>query len=351
MNRQFDDGGLTGRLVRPDDLTAAEGVRWRELCDLYDSLASPFFSCAFTRQVAKAHDGARVCVLERGGQPIGFLPFQAADGVKKLLSAAERIGGELSDYCGLVAPPELSLSPDDLLRLAGLSSFLVSHLEQSQPERGLIAEQATTGSTAVFGQDPDAYWQELKAAHKKFAARVERLTRRIIEQVGPLRFEYQVAERKAELDRIIEVKREQYRQTKVKDVLAEGWRRELLHNLSDCDDPQCQGVTSTLYAGDTWVAAHFGLSHGKLLHYWFPVYNIEMAKYSPGHLLIRHLMQHGAQHGVERLDFGAGDNPHKERYPRDDYLVYDGFWRRPGLRSFAFEAWLALEWRWSRLRS
>jgi len=33
----------------------------------------------------------------------------------------------------------------------------------------------------------------------------------------------------------------------------------ILRRLADAADPACSGLLSTLYAGDTWLAGHFGL--------------------------------------------------------------------------------------------
>jgi CelD/BcsL family acetyltransferase involved in cellulose biosynthesis len=104
-----------------------------------------------------------------------------------------------------------------------------------------------------------------------------------------------------------------------------------MHRLARENDCQCTGMLSTVHAGETWVASHLGLRNGPLLHYWFPVYNEDLSKYSPGHILIKQIIEQTPSDGIFEMDFGCGEGQHKKSYVRETYCVYRDYWKGPGL--------------------
>ena len=80
-------------------------------------------------------------------------------------------------------------------------------------------------------------------------------------------------------------------------------------------------MLSGLYAGDHLVAAHFGLRSDGVLHWWFPVYDPDLARFGPGWLLLRQLVLAGPDLGVTRIDLGRGDDEYKRRAKTGDTTV------------------------------
>ena len=66
-----------------------------------------------------------------------------------------------------------------------------------------------------------------------------------------------------------------------------------------------QGVLSGLYIGEKLVAAHFGMRSRRVLHWWFPAYDPELGKYSPGAQLLLEL----SRAAVYVPPIGAGTGP------------------------------------------
>ena len=93
----------------------------------------------------------------------------------------------------------------------------------------------------------------------------------------------------------------------VTDVFSFPWTVDLLKLIVRQHDPVFGGLLSALYAGDNLVALHLGMRAHKVLHCWFPVYDINMAKYSPGVLLFFEIMRQAQAHGIERIDLGRTD--------------------------------------------
>ena len=52
-------------------------------------------------------------------------------------------------------------------------------------------------------------------------------------------------------------------------------------------------------AGGRVLARHFGLLHAGVLSYWFPVYDPEASKVSPGRLLLWHTLRAADAHGIQ----------------------------------------------------
>ncbi len=341
-------GAWRSRVVRPDALGPRERDTWTALCANHETLASPFYSFAFVAAVGRVHRDVQVCVIEREGRVLGFLPFQFDQPWQRTLRAAQRIGGDLADQFGLIAAPELQIDPGTLLDLAGLGALTFNHLHQTQLSYGLTGEAPETGVRMPVAADPAGYWAQVKTKDSQLLSKIRRRERNLVQAHGPIRFEFAVSTPEPALEELIVRKRQRYRDTGVDDPLAPAWKRALLAELAQSADPQCQGVLSTLHAGDTWVASHFGLRHGGLLHFWFPVYNNDLAKFGPGHLLLKQVIDASAALGLAAIDRGSGDQGHKTEYVVEEQVFYRGYWRRPGLRSLVHRVAQSIGWRWQK---
>ena len=98
-------------------------------------------------------------------------------------------------------------------------------------------------------------------------------------------------------------------------VFAFPWTRALLDRIFACRGEAFAGELSALYAGDRLAAVHFGMRSYGVLHLWFPSYDADLAKFSPG--LIHDLELH---QGRGR----AGNSPHRlwQRDDRPERVLY-----------------------------
>jgi CelD/BcsL family acetyltransferase involved in cellulose biosynthesis len=150
--------------------------------------------------------------------------------------------------------------------------------------------------------------------------------------LGPLRFEFDTeVDREQTLDLLIRQKRGQYQSTKVPDALKESWKRNALSKLLNYKFDCCRGVLSTLYAGDTWVASHFGL--------------LGAGKHSPGRLLLHHIIESCREHGFDTLDRGEGDTPRKREIANEEYYLYRGVWKNGSAISHVLHGLDRVRWR------
>ena len=343
--RQFGD--FQARVISPSELEPDELNYWEQLCAPAGFLHSPFLSPHFVRAVASVRgDVYTLVVRRRCGELAGFLPFQFRTRLHKLLRVGEPAGELMNDHFGFIAAPDVRIPPDALLRLAGLTHIQFFNLHEGQAGYGLEGERKQAGMVlSLASSDTGSYWSDLRKRNKNFVLDTERQRRRIQEALGPLSFVLDSGNRAAEMENLIHYKRLQYVRTKGRDGLRIRWKRDLLEALAASRHPSCQGTLSTLYAGDTWVASHFGIRNQDVLSLYFPVYNPELSKYSPGRLLIRELIEAAPAAGLSSIDCAAGDNQYKREFGNSQYTVFAGAWYRHGLRSTAYRLSCSLRWR------
>jgi CelD/BcsL family acetyltransferase involved in cellulose biosynthesis len=134
------------------------------------------------------------------------------------------------------------------------------------------------------------------------------------------------------LEAIIVLKRSQYAQTGARDYFADAEHVELLRLLLNTRDPDFGGLLSAVYAGPHLLAAHFGIRAGPVLHWWFPVYDPEFSRLSPGWVLLRAMIDAAPDLGLERIDLGRGMDDYKRRAMTGSRLVSQGAVIRNPLR-------------------
>ncbi|GAB5443926.1 MAG: GNAT family N-acetyltransferase [Fuerstiella sp.] len=305
---------MATRIIRPFELTAHERSVWRSFLRQTKALKSPFFLPEFALAVGEVNPAARVIVVEEDGHPTAFLPLQFADHGEPVA-----LGGSLNDYQGLIAAPDFRDAATEVLSAAGLSRFFCTKLlDWSSSFKDDVV--AVRPSPYIDLSEGYAAWESGLGSGRQLK-QMARKERKLIREHGRLRFEFHEPSA-AVLRTLIDWKRRQYVRSGEHDVLADGWPPQLLKRLLTLpDDCPLQPVLSTLYAGGKLVAAHYGLTGLGVFHCWFPVYNADFHRYSPGKLLLRHMLFHAPEYQLTRFDFGAGDEPYKYSFANAESAV------------------------------
>ena len=123
---------------------------------------------------------------------------------------------------------------------------------------------------------------------------------------------------------VIQWKREQCRRTGVVDFLGRRANEALLQAIRDVRSPEFAGVLSVLRVRDRIAAAHFGMRSRTTLHWWFPGYERELGRYSPGLILLLEMARAAAAAGLTRLDLGKGHDPYKRDFCTHETSVAEG---------------------------
>jgi CelD/BcsL family acetyltransferase involved in cellulose biosynthesis len=307
------------------DLVAA----WSDLQRADPNVDSPFFRPEFTQAVAAVRDDVEVAVLEDGGAVVGFFPFQR--GKDKI---GRPVGGRLSDFQGVVARRDYAIDPPQLLHGCGLRAWYFDHLIAAQ---GAFAPFHWTGAGSPYidiSRGYDAYVAERRAAGGADVMQAINKKKRSERQLGPVRVVLETTDRGV-LEKLIAWKSQQYERTQVTSVFAFPWVVALIERLLETPPTaDFGGMLSALYLGDTLVAAHFGMRSGRVVHWWFPAYDAELSKYSPGAQMLLELAGAAASLGCERIDLGAGEEPYKLSFMSGSLAVAIGSVdRRPATRT------------------
>lgn len=295
-----------------------EVAAWHAMQHSDAALGNPFLSPEFAVAVGRFRPSARVAVLTDGPALAGFFPFE-----RRRLGLGVPIGAGLTDCQGVVHARGFEWDARELLRGCGISAFHFDHLAQEQrPFQRWVA--ATAPSPVIDLTDGfAAYEEKLKTKSAQFCRDVARRGRKLSREAGPLRHVVDSRDMAA-LQSLMAWKSDQYRRTGRTDRFAQPWIVGLINDLFETRSSHFSGRLSVLYAADTPVAAHFGLQSGQVLAHWFPAYNMQFSKYSPG--LIHHLrmIEDTAPLGISLIDLGKGTKRYKDTLKTSEIFVCEG---------------------------
>jgi CelD/BcsL family acetyltransferase involved in cellulose biosynthesis len=297
------------------ELGPPELDRWSEIQRASSLYRSPFFRPEFTLVVAGIRD-VRVAVIEDGGAVVGFFPFEVGRG-----RSGRPAGRPFSDYHGVLLDDAVELDPRALVRACGLTTWSFDHLPAELVAFAPYVLGRGRSPYLDLGQGFESYLEGRRARSE--IRNALRKARKLGRELGPLRLVAD-SDEAGLLDVLVGWKRRQYRETGVRDVLADAGARELLRLVHEAQGPGFSGVLSVLYAGDVVAAVHLGLRAGPVWHSWFPAYNTDLHRYSPGLALMLELAEAAPALGITEIDLGKGEARYKEALATGAVPLYEG---------------------------
>ena len=301
------------------DLALTHREQWSAYVGADPTRHSPYYQLGFFDALVLVGRPVEVLVAEDDKGVLAFLPFEQRG--RRIVPA----GGGMNDYQGPVCRPGSAPDPVAMIRGGGLSCYHYNHLYPADLTgwarfniKTMISPQQLVAGGA------EAYAGRLRSGGQKGEFKTsQRLGRKLAREVGELTFTLDDRDPES-LEQLIRWKSQQYRETGAPDGFEDVWRRELLRNLLQSRDPAFRGLLASLRAGDTLVAVHYYLQSGKILHSWFPTYDADFARYSPGRVLAVTALDAMAEQGVDVMDMGKGDAIYKLRSMTQSVLVGEG---------------------------
>jgi CelD/BcsL family acetyltransferase involved in cellulose biosynthesis len=261
---------------------------------------SPFFAPQFFRILSEARIDVVFGVVVNGDSVVSILPLQH-DGCGNALPG----GFPLSDYQGVIGAPISGGMLRKLLREAGIRELFFNHIPVAQdvfiPYTRKIAASPIIDTVVTYSD----FAAELKARSGEYSQAMRKL-RQLERDAGPVSFEA-ISNDLAVFNQVISWKSQQYQRTGAKDMFQEEWFLNTVRATFEMTSESFKGVLSVLKAGNRTVAAHYGLISGTVWHYWFPAYDPEFGKYSPGLNLLLKMVQHACENDIRTIDLGKGD--------------------------------------------
>lgn len=326
-------------------LTPAERSGWAQLLIQSTTSRWAFLSPTYAEAVHETLGSVDVLLCWQADELVGVMPLQRVAGWLGRLGMREPVGRHMTDYFGLLARPDVTLDWGQLLRQARVPCLYFTHLDESQAIHGLTGDSTRKGlRTRIHPDGGEAHWEWLRTQDKKLVSDTERRERKLVAEHGPIRFEMQSSTPEQDLGCLVALKNSQYRRTGHDGgALLDPVNARLLAQLLKAESPNCHPLLSVLHCGDQWVAGHFGLQCGPLLHYWFPVYDNRYSAYSPGRILYRYVLLGAREEGIACIDRGEGDSAAKRDFANEEHHFFKGL-VATGLRGRALDASQRLHW-------
>jgi CelD/BcsL family acetyltransferase involved in cellulose biosynthesis len=305
------------RTVKIEQLTGDEVTAWSAIQRSEPELASPFFRPEFAQAVAATRNDVEVAILEEEGRPVGFLPYQRSQ-----WNVGRPVGGNLSDYHGLIAPAGASCDLIELLNVCGLRVWHFDHLPFGQPSFAPFVCRSADSSYIDLPDSSEDYFA-LRENGRRLKSEFGQKMRKLEREIGPLRFVADARDPQF-VSKLIAWKSAKFHRMNTPNIFEYAWVRKLLENILAHESNEFSHFLSVLYAGDTIASIHFGIRSGTLLHGWFPAYNVELARYSPGILHWLETIKAARSIGIRRIDLGKGREAYKHRLATGATKIAEG---------------------------
>ena len=284
------------RVAPLNDLTEEDFASWRRVLADNPHLDSPYQHPEFARCVARVRPGVEVAVAELDGAAIGFFPFQRIG-----RNVGRPVGGRLNDCHGFIAAANLPWEVRELMRACRLSSWDFHYLPTDHSQMKEHQERTLESAYIDISCGFEQYIEKLSS--KRLVKELKRKSRALEREFGELHFEWHQPDEQA-LATLYRWKSDQYERSEITDVFSFPWTTELLREIRSQSGNEFAGLCSTLHVGDRIIAVHFGMRAGRVLHHWFPAYDPDLRKYSPGLIHLLAMAEAAQEHGVERIDLG-----------------------------------------------
>lgn len=260
--------------------------------------------------------------VEDAGQLRGFAP---------LMTASTSVAGETlffladanSDYCDFTTNGNRYAVLDAVVGYfarehTGWESITLHNVpEQSTTLAALTTLCAKHGLSTCLSQrvaapridfNTDDHGFKLKYSVRRHCNRMERL--------GHVQF--RILQDKKDLPRMLDTLYEQHiaryrykgRRSLFENPLCRSFYATLASDLMDAGWLHFSELT----LDDRTLAIHYGFEYNKVLTWYKPAFDIGHRQYSPGTVLIKHLIDYARDRQLDALDFTIGDEPFKERF-------------------------------------
>lgn len=315
-------------IISGKSLTPEHFLLWSHIQQSNPALTNPYFCPEFTSAVAAVRDDVWVGILEQAGEIVGFFPFQRGK-----LPIGQPVGYLLCDYQGAIVKPGVNWDAAELLHGCGLKIWNFDNLIASQLPFQRF-HKLKTESLLIDLSDGYAAYESAQKVKSDWIQQANRKRRKFEREVGKLRFEPHVVDASL-LRQLMRWKSEQYAQLGTFDRFQIEWIVRLIERLHTTKNETFAGILSVLYVDDEIAALHFGMRSQSVWHIWFPTYNPEFQKYSPGLIMLLTMVETAESLGIQTLDMGKGDEAYKQRVINKTIPLAEGSVEIPSLISTA----------------
>jgi CelD/BcsL family acetyltransferase involved in cellulose biosynthesis len=255
-------------------------------------------------------------IAERDGEAIAMAPLFADCGMVFFVGSG---GSDYLDFVGDISEPDVL---DELLSTAiqhvrDFVGFRFYHVPDSSPTGDLLRAAALRLGWSCYDESEIAAPQmtmrvAATAADKKSLVRHERA----FEREGDLRIEH-LSDAEAispHLDDFFRQHIDRWEVTAYPSLFIDERQKEFYRRLTEAASEAGWLRFARVLWNQRPIAYHFGFNYdGKFLWYK-PTFAIDLAKKSPGEVLLRNLLLQAMAEDCDTFDFGLGDEAFKHRF-------------------------------------
>ena len=266
---------------------------------------------------------------ERDGELLAIAPFFTEEGVIYFVGSG---GSDYLDFVGEISAPE---ALDGLLMCARNSvpefiGFRFFHLPDKSPTAELLRASASRLNLVLReeGVQPAPATQlgvdsaaDRALTQKKSLLRHEAYFRRS----GSLEVLHHSTAEEIEsyLDALFQQHIARWSATPHPSLFLDARQQRFYRTLTQYASPAGWLRFTRIAADGRPIAFHFGfIYHGSFMWYK-PTFAIELARHSPGEVLLRQLLLRAIEESAHTFDFGLGDEPFKQRFATHTHSVRD----------------------------
>lgn len=305
-------------VIHPREIDNELVRTWRQLLSVSCLPESGFLTPEFAIAVGHHRSDARVAVIEDAGERVGFFPYQSRPG-----GFARALAFGINDFQAIVASPQCDIDFVDLLKACGLVRCRFDHLLSSAPLREGESSQTHVSPVIDFGSGFEQYVEtqaRISSGFKRAQRKHDRFARA---HEGAWSFRWNSTDPNT-MDRLLNLKSAQCKASGSHDYTTHRWIRSLLEELSALQGEFLAGVQSELRVGNQVIAMHFGLRTRSRLHWWFPAYEPQWARWSPGLSILFETIKASSAHRLTCVDLGKDLSRYKQEFMNNALHVREG---------------------------
>ena len=335
-------GQLHARVVTDIDELGRLRDDWERLWRL-DSRRTPFGSFGWAQASWRAYGSARSLhapVVLEGEDVVGILPLVVEHRTLGFLGAPR------SDYNDIVCGPDraqeivgtaLEVIADEwrawdriVFDNVSADSRLYAHLTADDRPRPLRRHVAFRSACPRIEVPPGDDELLLRLAQKKSLRRHQKT----LSQLGTVRLRHLESrdEIRAHLPRFFEQHVTRRAMAGDRSLFVDERHRAFFDALVEELDPAAELRFAVVEVDAEPVAYHVGFEMQGRFVWYKPSFAIDLWPYSPGEVLIKHLLEYAARRNLESFDFTVGAEPFKARFANRVVTNYRIQMLRPGLR-------------------
>lgn len=316
------------------DLDAAEPL-WRPL---ESEFATPFqrfdFLAAWQRNVgaAEGREPRIVVALDDTGQPLCVVPLAVSDGRLACFMGGKHCNFNMAlwrrDTLGLFDRAELN---NTLATLADHGVKALALGQQPRHWRGIENPFYALPHQASVNECPLLTFTQDSADNERISGSTRRRLKSKERKLQSLKgYRYLCASTPQEINRALEaffvIKPQRMALQNLPDVFADPGVDDFIREICDTSSGKPAVVIHTLECDDEVIAIFTGVEDGQRFSMMFNTYTLsENARYSPGLILVRHIIDHYAARGFTSLDLGVGLAHYKTMFCKQREELFDSF--------------------------